>query len=43
MTTALFLGSVAIFVVLYLGVQAALGFGASRFDAPSPLERNARS
>ena len=40
MTTALFLAVVAIAAVLYLGVQAVLGFGASRFDTPSDDTRS---
>lgn len=32
MTAATFLALVAIFSVLYLAVQAVLGFGASRFE-----------
>lgn len=43
MTTALFLFFVAIAVAIYLGVETILGYGASRFDDSSPLERSDRS
>ena len=40
MTATTFLAVVSIFAVLYLAVQAVLGFGASRFDSPSDDERS---
>ena len=40
MTSALFVTLVAIFAVLYIGVQAVHGFDASRFDT---FDRDGRS